>query len=217
MAWCKPLPRSKWRTSRPRLARPRSPTRPASSGLASPSQFAILLATPGRLRRARLRAPPVAGDHRRGGGAGLALANPQGFEAVPGKGIRAQVEGHAVLVGKPEWLEAEGVPLGNLTAEVERLQAEAKTAIAVAVDRKAAGVLGVAQLHGPGLEVVMLTGDNRRTFSSITVVSNSLRLRRVRLQASPALPYCSADGRRGVYKTWGSTLLAAAPMIEITG
>ena len=86
---------------------------------------------------------------------------------------------HAVLAGKPEWLEAENVPLGDLAAEVERLQAEAKTAVVVAVDREAAGVLGVAdtlkegsaeavaQLHALGLEAVMLTGDNRRTAEAI--------------------------------------------------
>jgi Cu+-exporting ATPase len=110
---------------------------------------------------------------------GLALAEPKGFEAVAGKGIHARVEGRAVLVGKPEWLEAEGIRLGSLAAEVERLQAQARTAVAVALDGEAVGVLGIAdalkegsaqavtQLHRLGLEVVMLTGDNRRTAESI--------------------------------------------------
>jgi Cu+-exporting ATPase len=110
---------------------------------------------------------------------GLALADPQDFEAVPGKGIRAQVDGHTVLVGKPEWLDAENIPLGDLAAEVERLQADAKTAVVVAVDGKATGVIGiadtlkegsaeaVAQLRTLGLEPVMLTGDNRRTAEAI--------------------------------------------------
>jgi Cu+-exporting ATPase len=110
---------------------------------------------------------------------GLALADPQDFEAVPGKGVRAQVEGHRVLVGKPEWMEQEGVQLGDLAAGVERLQAEARTAMVVAVDGQAAGILGVAdtlkegsaeavaELHRLGLEVVMLTGDNRRTAEAI--------------------------------------------------
>jgi Cu+-exporting ATPase len=109
----------------------------------------------------------------------LALADPQDFEAVAGKGIRARVEGHAVLVGKPTWIEAEGISLGNLSDKVERLQGAAKTAIVVAVDGEAAGVLGVAdtlkagsadaiaQLHHLGLETVMLTGDNQRTAEAI--------------------------------------------------
>jgi Cu+-exporting ATPase len=110
---------------------------------------------------------------------GLALADPDEFEAVAGKGIRARVEGRAVLVGKPGWMEQEGVTLGDLKAEVERLQAEAKTAMVVSVDGEPAGVLSVAdtlkegsaeavaELHRLGLDVVMLTGDNRRTADAI--------------------------------------------------
>ncbi|MDY7076638.1 MAG: heavy metal translocating P-type ATPase [Chloroflexota bacterium] len=110
---------------------------------------------------------------------GLTLADPQDFEAVSGKGIRAQVEGHAVLVGKPEWMNVENIPLGDLSADVERLQGDAKTAVVVAIDGEAAGIIGiadtlkegsteaVAQLHNLGLETVMLTGDNRRTAETI--------------------------------------------------
>jgi len=110
---------------------------------------------------------------------GVALAEPQNFEALAGRGIRAQVDGHAVVVGKPGWMDTEGIPLGNLAAEVERLQAEARTCVVVAVDGEARGVLGiadtlkegsaeaVAQLHRLGLQVVMLTGDNRRTAEAI--------------------------------------------------
>jgi Cu+-exporting ATPase len=109
----------------------------------------------------------------------LALADPRDFEAVAGRGIRAQVEGHTVLVGKPAWVEAEGISLESLSDEIERLQAEAKTAVIVAVDERAAGILGiadtlkegsaeaVAQLRQLGLETVMLTGDNARTAEAI--------------------------------------------------
>jgi Cu+-exporting ATPase len=110
---------------------------------------------------------------------GLVLADPKEFEAVPGKGIRARVDGHDVLVGRSEWVAQEGVGLGELAAQFERLQAQAKTAMAVAVDGEAAGVLGVAdtlkegsseaveQMHRLGLDVVMLTGDNPRTAGAI--------------------------------------------------
>jgi Cu+-exporting ATPase len=110
---------------------------------------------------------------------GLALVAPQDFAAVAGQGIRAMVDGKAVLVGKPAWIEAEGVPLGDLAAVVERLQVEAKTAVVAAVDGRPAGVLGIAdtlkdgsqeavrQMHDLGLEVVMLTGDNQRTAEAI--------------------------------------------------
>jgi Cu+-exporting ATPase len=110
---------------------------------------------------------------------GLALADPQDFEAIPGKGVRAVVEGHTVLVGKPGWVTQEGIALGDLAAEIERLQAEAKTAMVVSVDGEPAGVLSVAdtlkegsadavaELHRLGLDVVMLTGDNRRTADAI--------------------------------------------------
>jgi Cu+-exporting ATPase len=110
---------------------------------------------------------------------GVALADPQDFEAIPGKGVRALVEGHTVLVGKPGWVGQEGIALGDLAAEIERLQAEAKTAMVVSVDGEPAGVLSVAdtlkegsadavaELHRLGLDVVMLTGDNRRTADAI--------------------------------------------------
>ena len=109
----------------------------------------------------------------------LALEEPQDFEAVAGKGIRARVDGRAVLVGKPGWLEAEGVTLDSLADDIKRLQAEAKTAIVVTVDGEAVAVIGVAdtlkegsaeavrQMHRLGLEVVMLTGDNQRTAEAI--------------------------------------------------
>jgi Cu+-exporting ATPase len=101
----------------------------------------------------------------------LTLSEPQGFEAIAGQGVRAQVDGHEVLVGAPRWLEA------NLI--VERLQSEGKTAVVVAIDGQVAGVIGVADtvkegsaeaiagLKRQGLQVVMLTGDNRRTAEAI--------------------------------------------------
>jgi Cu+-exporting ATPase len=126
---------------------------------------------------------------------GLTLSDLRDFEAVAGHGISAAVDGHSVLVGKPAWLEAENGSLGELSAEVERMQAQAKTAVVVAVDGKAAGVIGIADtlkegsaeaianLQRLGLETVMLTGDNQRTAESIAA---QVGLDRVLAEVLPA-------------------------------
>jgi len=110
---------------------------------------------------------------------GLSLAEAAGFAATPGHGVQAEVEGRSVLVGNAKMLEECGIPLGSLASEVERLQSEAKTAILVAVDGQAAGVIAVAdtlkegskeaveELHRMGLKVAMITGDNRKTAEAI--------------------------------------------------
>jgi Cu+-exporting ATPase len=110
---------------------------------------------------------------------GLALADVEGFEAVSGQGIVGLVEGHRVAVGTERLMAGQGVSLDGLEVEVSRLQAEAKTAMLVAVDGRAAGVIAVAdtikegsrqavaELKRLGLEVVVLSGDNQRTAQAI--------------------------------------------------
>jgi Cu+-exporting ATPase len=110
---------------------------------------------------------------------GLVLSEPQGFEAVAGQGVVATVDGHQVLVGSLRLLESRGVVLNGLDASLARLEEEAKTAMLVAVDGEALGVLAVAdtvkegspeairQMQGLGLQVVMITGDNQRTAQAI--------------------------------------------------
>jgi Cu+-exporting ATPase len=107
------------------------------------------------------------------------ISEPQDFEAVAGRGIRAQVDGHTVLVGKPAWVEQEGISFDALADTIEHLQNEAKTAIVVAVDGQVSGILGIADtlkegsseavshMRRMGLKTVMLTGDNRRTAEAI--------------------------------------------------
>jgi len=113
------------------------------------------------------------------GARGLSLAEASGFTAEPGQGVRAEVEGKSVLVGNIRMLETAGIPLNGLSAVVGRLQSEAKTAMLVAVDQQAAGVIAVADtvkegsleaiaaLRRLGLRVVMITGDNRQTAEAI--------------------------------------------------
>ncbi len=110
---------------------------------------------------------------------GLSLAEPAGFKAEAGFGVQAEVEGRSVMVGNRRMFESRGIPLGSLESEVERLQSEAKTAMLVAVDGAAAGVIAVAdtikegskeaieELHKMGLKVAMITGDNQKTAEAI--------------------------------------------------
>ena len=110
---------------------------------------------------------------------GLTLAEPSGFRSETGQGVLAEVEGRPVMIGNPRMFDVHGIPLGSLETEVARLQSEAKTAMLVAVDGQAAGVIAVADtikdsskdaiedLHRIGLNVAMITGDNRKTAEAI--------------------------------------------------
>jgi Cu+-exporting ATPase len=112
---------------------------------------------------------------RGAGERGLTLGSSEGFEAIPGFGVRARVEGHEVLVGKAAFLLREGIEARELDAESDRLSALGRTPMFVAIDGTPAGLIGVADtlkehsreavaaLARMGIEVVMLTGDNRRT------------------------------------------------------
>lgn len=109
----------------------------------------------------------------------LNLGQLEGFQAIIGQGVEAQVEGQTVLVGNLRLMTERKMSLNGLQKEAERLQNEAKTAILVAIDDDVLGVIGVAdtvkdgsreaigQLHSMGLEVVMITGDNQLTAESI--------------------------------------------------
>jgi Cu+-exporting ATPase len=110
---------------------------------------------------------------------GLALAQPEGFEALAGHGVRATVDGRAMLIGSPQLMQAQGIDTAALQSDIARLQGQAKTAVVVAVDRQVLGLLGIADpvkatspeaiadLRRQGVQVLMLTGDNRRTAEAI--------------------------------------------------
>jgi Cu+-exporting ATPase len=109
----------------------------------------------------------------------LVLEEAQEFHVIPGQGIRAIVGSHAVWVGNAVLMQSQPFPLGKLAEEVERLADAGKTPIFVAVDRQTAGLIAVADTLKPhakeavtalrelGLEVLMLTGDHRRTAEAI--------------------------------------------------
>jgi Cu+-exporting ATPase len=110
---------------------------------------------------------------------GLVLVEPAGFKAEAGHGVQAEIEGRSVMVGNMRMFQSRGIQLGNLESEVTRLQSEAKTAMLVAIDNQAAGIIAVADtikesskeavadLHHMGLKVAMITGDNQKTAEAI--------------------------------------------------
>jgi len=122
-----------------------------------------------------LGAAIVAGARQRG----LGLTRPTDFESVTGRGIRASVEGHRVLVGNEALMADSGVNAAALAEASARLATNGKTAMLAALDGNPAGVIGVADvikddspaavaaLKGMAVEVVMITGDNRRTAAAI--------------------------------------------------
>jgi len=110
---------------------------------------------------------------------GLALDEADVFESISGGGIQARLEGREILVGSSRFLSESGVSEDDLAATGEELAREGKTPIFVAVDGDPAGLVAVAdvvreesreaveRLNSLGLEVAMLTGDNRRTAEAI--------------------------------------------------
>jgi P-type Cu2+ transporter len=109
----------------------------------------------------------------------LNVITPQTFDSVPGHGVVAAVEGKKVLIGNKKLMDKEKVNVGELESKVSQLASEGKTAMYVALDGKALGVIAVADtirdsarkaiesLHNLGIKTVMLTGDNKRTAEAV--------------------------------------------------
>lgn len=109
---------------------------------------------------------------------GINLIAQQDFEAVTGKGVKAVLDGKEVMIGSTKLMEGVGLD-SSIGDEMRRLEDEAKTAMLVVVDKKAAGIIAVADtlkddsvqaikaLEKMGIRTAMITGDNQRTGEAI--------------------------------------------------
>ena len=125
---------------------------------------------------------------------GVELLPATDFQSITGKGVTGMVDGQRVALGNLALLQQLGVAPETLSARADELRSEGQTAMFVAIDQAAAGLIGVAdpikqttaqaigELHEEGIEVVMLTGDSRKTAEAVAA---KLGIDRVQAEVLP--------------------------------
>ena len=110
---------------------------------------------------------------------GVQIKEADSFEAIPGFGIRASIEGKTIFVGTRKLMQQQNIDVSSVENNMAKLESEGKTSMLIGVDKQLAGVIAVAdtvketskaaihRMHKLGLEVIMLTGDNQRTAEAI--------------------------------------------------
>lgn len=110
---------------------------------------------------------------------GLNVKDSERFSAIPGEGIESTVDGHSVFVGNIKLMNSKGIDMTHLENMAEKLADEGKIPVFVSLDKKGAGIIAVADTLKPyslevvqaiknlGIEVILITGDNRRTAEAI--------------------------------------------------
>jgi Cu+-exporting ATPase len=162
----------------------------AAGGL-SEDDFLKIVASAEKQSEHPLAAAIVRGAKQRG----MKLEKTENFSALEGRGIEALVGGKALLLGNLRLMQERNVSLRGAQALVDRLADEGKTPMIAAIDGEYAGVVAVADrvklkskeaiatLQNLGLEVVMMTGDNRRTAEAVAA---EVGIRRVLAEVLPA-------------------------------
>jgi Cu+-exporting ATPase len=156
----------------------------------SESEVLRLAASLERASEHALASAVVAGASRRG----IGLSEAQDFASVTGLGVTGSVDGRAVVLGNARLLEEKGIDAKGLSARAESLRGEGQTVMFLAADGRLAGLLGVADpvkestpeaialLKAEGVEIILVTGDNRRTAEA---VARMLGLARVEAEVLP--------------------------------
>lgn len=110
---------------------------------------------------------------------GIKVTDPEFFNAIPGYGVEVKYNGMEILLGNRKLMEKNDVAIEHLEERMKALEEDGKTAMLIAVDKKAVGIIAVADtlmeysaeavktLQKMGLEVIMITGDNERTAKAI--------------------------------------------------
>jgi len=110
---------------------------------------------------------------------GIKVEDPEYFNAIPGQGVEVKHNSASILLGNRKLMETNSIDIGKLEAEMKALEEDGKTAMLMAVNAKPAGLIAVADtlkensadavktLQQMGLEVIMITGDNKRTADAI--------------------------------------------------
>jgi len=141
---------------------------------------------------------------------GVEVPDADWFESIPGHGVEAEWKGQKITLGNRKLMKERSVPFEALLAHAEALENDGKTAMFVAANGELAGVIAVAdtlkdysieaveQLHRLGLEVLMITGDNRRTADAI---ARRVKIDRVLAEVLPQdkaekIKTLQAEGRR---------------------
>lgn len=129
----------------------------------------------------------------------MELHDPQNFEAIPGHGIYASIDNKEIYLGNRKLMKDKNIDITEIEDEISALESDGKTAMLMAMDNKLSGIIAVAdtvkehskeaikELYNMGIDIYMITGDNKRTAQAI---ANEVGIKNV---IAEVLPQHKAD------------------------